>query len=168
MHELELGPPCYTEDIAQQAENASFNEQYAYVATKALGSFSGRGAQEAIPERLQESDDPPSSDALEGGFRQGDCESGKAWRVRAGTHRFSSERTKGRRHPLGLQDQGRESILGPTDRAEVLTSPRDQLRRHLCSRVQAPEHRMVLAIAVELDCETYMLDAQTTFLNADV
>ena len=36
---LELGPPCYTGDISDQAENASFNVEYAYVATNALGSF---------------------------------------------------------------------------------------------------------------------------------
>ena len=42
LSELELRPPCYTEDIAHQAENASFNLEYAYyVAINALGSFSG-------------------------------------------------------------------------------------------------------------------------------
>ena len=41
LSELELGPPCYMEDIAHQAENASVNVDYTYVTTKALGSFSG-------------------------------------------------------------------------------------------------------------------------------
>ena len=41
--ELELGPPCYMKDIAHQAENTSVNVEYAYVTTKALGSFSGGG-----------------------------------------------------------------------------------------------------------------------------
>ena len=40
LSELELGPPCYTEVIAHQAENTSFNIEYAYVSTNALGSFS--------------------------------------------------------------------------------------------------------------------------------
>ena len=40
LSELELGPPCYTEDIAHQAENAIFSVEYAHVATNALGSFS--------------------------------------------------------------------------------------------------------------------------------
>ena len=74
------------------------------------------------------------------GFRNLDHESGKAWGVRAGTHHFSSKRTKRCRHPLGIQDQGRQSIQGPTGRDGVVTSPRDRLRRHLCPRVQAPEH----------------------------
>ena len=43
LNELELGPPCYTQDIAHQAENASFNVEHAYVATNELGSFSGGG-----------------------------------------------------------------------------------------------------------------------------
>ena len=40
LSELELKPPCYvyTEDIAHQAENSSFNVEYAYVATNALGN----------------------------------------------------------------------------------------------------------------------------------
>ena len=44
------------------------------------------------------------------------------------------------RHPLGIQDQDRRSIQGLTGRAGVVTNPRDQLRRLLCPRVQAPEH----------------------------
>ena len=41
LSELELGPLCYTEDIIHRAENANFHVEYAYVATNALGSFSG-------------------------------------------------------------------------------------------------------------------------------
>ena len=41
LRELELVPPCYTENIAHKAENVSFDVAYAYVATNALGSFSG-------------------------------------------------------------------------------------------------------------------------------
>ena len=41
LSQLELAPPCYAEDIAHQANDASFNVEYAYVATNALGSFSG-------------------------------------------------------------------------------------------------------------------------------
>ena len=52
LRELELGPPCYTEDIAHQAENASFNLEYAYVATNALGSFSGGNNKEQIAAEL--------------------------------------------------------------------------------------------------------------------
>ena len=48
LSELELGPPCYTGDIAHQVENASFNVEYAYVATNALGSFSRRENKEQI------------------------------------------------------------------------------------------------------------------------
>ena len=51
LSELELGPPCYTEDIAHQAENASVNVEYAYVATNALGSFPGK---EQIPDTFKE------------------------------------------------------------------------------------------------------------------
>ena len=94
LNELELGPPCYTENIAHQAENASFNVEYAYVATNPPGSFSGEGGQGTNPEHLQGGDDPPTSGALEGGFRQRDWESGKAWRVRDGIHHFSSEPAK--------------------------------------------------------------------------
>ena len=106
LSELELEPPCYTKDIAHQAKNASFSLEYAYVATYALESFSGGGEQGTNPEHLQGGDDPPTSGALEGGFRQGYRESGKAWRVRADTHHFSTEQTKGRRHSLGIRDQG--------------------------------------------------------------
>ena len=99
-----------------------------------------RGRQETNPEHLQCGDGPPTRVALEGGFRQGDRESGKAWRVRAGTHHFSSERTKIRRHPLGIQDRGRWSIQETTGRAGVATSPQDRLRLHFCSPLPAPEH----------------------------
>ena len=69
LKELELGPPSYTEDIAHQAEDSSFSVEYAYVATNALGSFSGR-EQGANPEHPQGGDGPPTCGALEGGFRQ--------------------------------------------------------------------------------------------------
>ena len=39
LSKLELGPPCYLGEIVHQAENASSNVEYAYVATNALGSF---------------------------------------------------------------------------------------------------------------------------------
>ena len=39
LSELELGPPCYLGEIVHQAENASSNVEYAYVATNALGRF---------------------------------------------------------------------------------------------------------------------------------
>ena len=54
LSELELGPPTYTENIAHQAENASFNVKYAYVATKAIGSFSGGENKEQIPNIFKE------------------------------------------------------------------------------------------------------------------
>ena len=41
LSELNLGSSCYTENIAYQPKSASFNIAYAYVATDALGSFSG-------------------------------------------------------------------------------------------------------------------------------
>ena len=85
--------------------------------------------------RLQGGDDSPTSVALEGRLRQVDREPGKTWRVRAGTHHFSSERTKSRRHSLGIQAQDRRSVQGPTGPAGVVTSPWDQLRRNLCPRV---------------------------------
>ena len=140
LSELDLGPLCYTEGIAHQAEKASFNVEYAYVATNALGSFSGLENQGKNYEHLQGGDDPPTSSALGDSFRQGDRESGGTWHVRAGTHHFNSERRKSRRHPLGIQDQGRGSKQGPSGRAGVVTSPRNRLRRHLCPRVQTPEH----------------------------
>ena len=69
LSELELAQPCSTEDIAHQTENASFNVEYLYVTTNALGRFSGGGGQGTNPEHLQGGDDPPASGALEGGFR---------------------------------------------------------------------------------------------------
>ena len=54
LSELELGPPCYTEDIAHQAESASYNVAYAYIATNALGSFSEGGEQGKIPNTFKE------------------------------------------------------------------------------------------------------------------
>ena len=54
LRELELGPPYYAEDIAHQAQNDSFNLEYAYVATNALGSFSGGDNKEQIPNTFKE------------------------------------------------------------------------------------------------------------------
>ena len=54
LSELELGPPCYTEDIAHLTEKASFDVEYAYVATNALGNFSGREDKEHIPNTFKE------------------------------------------------------------------------------------------------------------------
>ena len=53
LSELELETPCYTEDIAHQAESASFNVEYAYVATNALGRFWGERTrnQSRLPSR---------------------------------------------------------------------------------------------------------------------
>ena len=45
LSELELGPPCYTEDIVHQKESANFNAECACVATNALGSSSGAGGE---------------------------------------------------------------------------------------------------------------------------
>ena len=52
--ELELGPPCYTEDIAHQAENTRIIIEYAYVATNALGSIFGREDQKPIPNTFKD------------------------------------------------------------------------------------------------------------------
>ena len=49
LSKLVLGPPCYTENIANQAKNASFNVEYAYVANDVLGRVSGRESKEQIP-----------------------------------------------------------------------------------------------------------------------
>ena len=95
------------------------------------------------------------------GFRKLDRESGKLWGVRAGAHHFSSERTRSRRHPLGIQDQGRRSIQGPTGRDGVVTSPRD-----LCPVCRLQSIRMAFTIAAEVDYEAYMLDVQTAFPNS--
>ena len=54
LSELELGPPCYTEDIAHQAENTSFNVEYAYVAANALRSFSRGKNKEQILNTFKE------------------------------------------------------------------------------------------------------------------
>ena len=54
LSELELGPPCYTEDITHQAENANFNVEYAYIVTNALGRFSGGEKKEYIPSTFKE------------------------------------------------------------------------------------------------------------------
>ena len=51
LRELELGPPCYTDAIA---ENASFNIEYANVATNALGSFSREENKEQVPSTFKE------------------------------------------------------------------------------------------------------------------
>ena len=49
LRELRLRSPCYTEDIAHQAENASLNAEYAYVATNELGSISRGESKKQIP-----------------------------------------------------------------------------------------------------------------------
>ena len=51
LRELELGPLCYTEVIA---ENASFNIEYANGAPNALGSFSGGENKEQVPNAFKE------------------------------------------------------------------------------------------------------------------
>ena len=61
LSELELGLPCYTEDIAHQAESPSFNVEYAYVATNALGSVSLGGNKEQIPNTFKEAMTPPQA-----------------------------------------------------------------------------------------------------------
>ena len=61
LSELELGPPCYTENIAHQAETASFNVEHAYIATNALGIFSGGENKEQIPNTLKEEMTPPQA-----------------------------------------------------------------------------------------------------------
>ena len=75
--ELEPGPSYYTECIAHQAENVSFNIEHVYVATNALGRLS-REENRENPEHLQGDDAPPTSGTLESGFRQDDCESANA------------------------------------------------------------------------------------------
>ena len=42
------------EDIAHQAGNASFNVEYAYVATNALESFSGGKSKKQVPNTFKE------------------------------------------------------------------------------------------------------------------
>ena len=70
LSKIELELPCYTEDIAYLVEKASFNEEYAHVATNALGSYWGGAGQENNSEHLQAGDDPLTSGTLEGAFRQ--------------------------------------------------------------------------------------------------
>ena len=64
LSKLELGQPCYTEELAQQADSTSFNVEYALVATNALRSFSGGKEPGTNPEHLQGGDDFPKSGAL--------------------------------------------------------------------------------------------------------
>ena len=61
LSELELGPPCYTEDIELQADNASFNVEYAYVATNAVGSFSEGDNKEHVSNTFKEATTPPQA-----------------------------------------------------------------------------------------------------------
>ena len=163
--ELKLEPPWYTEDIAHQAENASFNVEYAYVITNALGSFSGGEDKKQIPNTFKEA----MSGALEGSFRQEDRESGK--------HGFyqlvpiisvpNGRKVIGTRWIYRIEAdgvyKGRRVVLGWS-----------QVPGIDCGSTFAPVCRLqsirmvVLAIAAELDYEVYMLDVQTAFLNADV
>ena len=54
LNELRLGPPCYMVTIAHQAENASSNVEYAYVATNALGRLSGGENKNQMPNTFKE------------------------------------------------------------------------------------------------------------------
>ena len=54
LKELELALPYCTGDIEHQTENATFNVEYSYVATNALGSFSVGENMGQIPNTFKE------------------------------------------------------------------------------------------------------------------
>ena len=85
--------------------------------------------------------------------------------LRAGTHHFSSERTKSCRVYKIKTDgvyRGRLVVLGWSQ------VPGIDYGGTFASVRRLQSIRMVLAIAAELDYEVYILEVQTTFLNADV
>ena len=61
LSKLELGTPCYTEDTVHQGENANFNVEYAYVATNALGRFSGGQNKKQIPNTFKKANTLPQA-----------------------------------------------------------------------------------------------------------
>ena len=168
LSELELGPPCYTEDIAHQAENASFDVQYAYVATNALESFSGGENKEQIPNIFKEAMTLPQA---------------ARWKVAPDKEIASLEK-----HgvyevvPITSVPNGRKVVgtrwvykikVDGVYKGRLVGLGWSQVPGIDCSGTFAPVCRlqsiwMVLAIAAELDYEIYMPDVQTAVLNADV
>ena len=165
---IELELPCYTEDIAHLVEKASFNEEYAYVTTNALGSFLRGQDKKQIPNTFKEAMTPsqaarwkvPSDNEIASLEKHGVYElvpitSVPNWRNVTGTRWVYKIKADG-------VYKGRLVVLGWS-----------QVPGIDCGGTFAPvcrlqSIRMVLAIAAELNYEIYMLDVQTPFLNADV
>ena len=120
------------------------------------------------PEHFQGGYEPPPSDPMEGGGRQGDRQPQEARRLRAGTCILRPCWTKvvGSRlfNKLKVVDlfKSRLVVLGW---AQVPGIDYGGTFAPVC---RLESIRMMVAIAAELDYEVLMLDVQTAFLNADV
>ena len=140
LSELKLGPSCYTEDITHQAENASFNVEYAYVATNALDSFSGGESKEQIPNTFKEAMTLPQAARwkLASDKEIASLEKHGVYELVPITSVPNGRKVVGTRWVYNIKADG--IYKGPTGRARMVTSPRDRLWWHLCPRGQAPEH----------------------------
>ena len=167
LSELELGLPCYTEDIAHQTENTSFNVEYAYVATNVLGNFSAEENKEQIPNTFKEAMTLPQA---------------ARWKVAS-----DEEITSLKRHgvydlvPITSVPSGRKVVstrwaykikADGVYKGRLIVLGWSQIAGINCGGTFAPvcrlqNIRMVLAIAAELDYEVYMLDVQTALFNTN-
>ena len=166
LNELKLGLPCYTEDIVRQVENASFNVEYEYDATNALGSFSGGESKKQIPNIFKE-----AMTTLPQAARRKVASDKEIARLEKHsvdelvpiTSVPNGRKVVGTRWVYKIKAdgvyKGRVVVLGWSQ------APGIDCFTSLC-RLQSI--RVVLAIAAELDYEVYVLDVQTSFLNADV
>ena len=139
LSELELGPLCFMEDIAHQAENARFNVEYTDAATNALGSFSGGENKEQIPNTFKEA--MTLSQAAR--WKLASDRRSRVWKSMTCTRWYPSLqfRTDEKSStPVEYTRSRQTENTGPTGRAGVVTSPRDRLRWDLYPRMHAPEH----------------------------
>ena len=168
LSKIELELPCYTEDIAHLVEKGSFNVEYAYVATNALGSFWGGQDKKQIPNTFKEamtlsqaarwkvaSDNEIASLEKHGVYELVPITSVPNLRIVIGTRWVYKIKADG-------VYKGRLVVLGWSQVPGIDYGGTFAPVRRLQSI------RMVVAIAAELDYEIYMLDVQTTFLDADV
>ena len=126
------------------------------------------GEQGTNPERLQGGDGPTTSGALEGGFIQGDRESGKhgVYELVSITSLPNGRKVVGTRWAYNINADG-------VYKGRLVMRGWSQTPGIDCGGTFAPVCRlqsiwMVLAIAPELDYEVFMVDVQETILNADV
>ena len=139
LSKLQLRPSCYTKDIVHLAENANVNIEYAYVATNALGSFSGWRTRNKsrTPSRRRW----PSHKRRVGRWLQ--TRRSRVWKSMACTScypslRFRTDETSS--VPAGYTRSRQTEYTRADWSCWVVTSPRDPLRGYLFPRVQAPEH----------------------------